>query len=175
MEFIRKHALEDAMEPNDHIRHAALVAASDPKVQNNGDGHISLKLYADILKSATVCIPTIYKDPSAKSIQEWSQGMPERKEKKEGDGKRSGGMSKEEIVQWVQNINKPKCVGLLKHSTSDSMLVNKTRMPTHKIKTLWDMINNVLDQMKNVGKITDKIIDYIDKEKEVMLEEEANI
>ena len=37
------------------------------------------------------------------------------------------------------------------------------------------MINNVLGQTKNVGKITDEIINHIDKEKDIMLKEEANI
>ena len=56
------------MEPND-IRHAALIAASDPKVQNDGDGHISLKSYADILKSAIVHIHTIYKEKEVEECQ----------------------------------------------------------------------------------------------------------
>ena len=38
------------MNPNDQIKHAAMIAAADPKVQNEGDGHVSLKLYADMLK-----------------------------------------------------------------------------------------------------------------------------
>ena len=44
IEFIRKHALKDAMNPNDQIKHAAMIAAADPKVQDKGDGHVSLKL-----------------------------------------------------------------------------------------------------------------------------------
>ena len=37
IEFIRKCALENAMEPNDQIKHAAMIAAADPKVQDEGD------------------------------------------------------------------------------------------------------------------------------------------
>ena len=37
IEFIRKCALEDTMNPNDQIKHAAMIAAADPKVQNEGD------------------------------------------------------------------------------------------------------------------------------------------
>ena len=93
------------MKPNDRIKHAAMIAAADPKVQEEGDGHISLKLYANMLKSAMVCLPTLIKEQlDANRIQEWSEGMPEWKEKKEGDGERSEGWKNEEIVQWVQNI-----------------------------------------------------------------------
>ena len=99
IEFIRKCALDDAMKPNDQIKHAALIAAADPKVQDEGDGHISLKSYANMLKSAMVCLPTLIKKQlDANCIQEWSKGMPEWKERKEGDGKRSEGWSKEEIA-----------------------------------------------------------------------------
>ena len=37
------------------------------------------------------------------------------------------------------------------------------------------MIDNVLDQSKQVGKMTDKIISHINKQKDEMLEEEANM
>ena len=78
IEFIRKHALDDAMKPNDQIKHAAMIAAADPKVQDEGDGHISLKSYADMLKSATVHLPSLIKEQlDANHIQEWSEGTPE--------------------------------------------------------------------------------------------------
>ena len=101
------------MKPNDQIKNAAMIAAADPKVQDEGDGHISLKSYADMLKSATVCLPTLIKEQlDANHIQEWSEGTPEWKEKKEGDRERSEGWNNEEIVQWAQNIKtkKARCI-----------------------------------------------------------------
>ena len=93
------------MNPNGQIKHAAMIAAADPKVQDKGDGHISLKSYADMLKSAMVHLPTLIKEKlDANCIQEWSEGMPEWKEKKEGDRERSEGWNNEEIAQWAQNI-----------------------------------------------------------------------
>ena len=102
------------MNPNDQIKHAAMIAAADPKVQNEGDRHVLLKSYADMLKSAMVCLPPLIKEQlDANCIQEWSEGTPEWKEKKEGDGERSEGQNSEEIVQWVQNIKmtkKARCI-----------------------------------------------------------------
>ena len=97
------------MKPNDQIKHAAMIAATDPKVQDKGDRHISLKSYADMLKSAMVCLPTLIKEQlDANCIQEWSEGTPEWLGKKEGDGERSEGWNKEEIVQSAQNIKTKK-------------------------------------------------------------------
>ena len=91
--------------PNDQIKHAAMIAAADPNVQDEGDGDISLKVYANMFKSATVCLPTLIKEKvDANCIQEWSEGTPEWKEKKEGDRERSEGWNNEEIAQWAQNI-----------------------------------------------------------------------
>ena len=114
IEFIRKRALDDTMKPNDQIKHAAMIAAADPKVQDEGDGHISLKSYANMLKSAMVHLPTLIKEQlDANHIQEWSEGMPKWEEKKERDGERSEGWNKEEIAQWTQNIKitkKARCI-----------------------------------------------------------------
>ena len=38
-----------------------------------------------------------------------------------------------------------------------------------------DMIDNVLIQSKQVGKMTDKVISHINTQKDEMLEEEANM
>ena len=82
--------------------------------------------------------------------------MPEWKEKKEGDGERSEGWNKEEIAQWVQNI-KTKKARHISQAASDSKLVNTVPIPAQEVRTLWDMIDNVLVQSKQVGKMTDKI------------------
>ena len=164
------------MKPNDQIKHAAMIAAADPKVQDEGDGHISLKSYADMLKSATVCLPTLIKEQlEANHIQEWSEGMPKWEEKEERDGERSEGWKNEEIAQWAQNIKITKKARHISQAASDSKLVNKVSIPAREVRTLWDMIDNVLDQSKQVGKMTDKIISHINKQKDEMLEEEANM
>ena len=114
-----------------------------------------------MLKSATVCLPTLIKEKlDADHIQEWSEGMPEWKEKKEGDRERSEGWNNEEIVQWAKNI-KTKKARRISRAASDSKLVNKVSIPAREVRTLWDMIGNVLVQSKQVGKMTDKIISHI--------------
>ena len=90
------------------------------------------------------------------------------------DGERSEGWNKEEIAQWVQNI-KTKKARHISRAASDSKLVNKVSIPAREVRTLWDMIDNVLDQSKQVSKMTDKIISHINKQKDKMLKEEANM
>ena len=94
--------------------------------------------------------------------------------KKEGDGERSEGWNKEEIAQWAQNI-KTKKARHISQAASDSKLVNKVLLPAREVRTLWDMIDNVLVQSKQVGEMTDKIISHVNKQKDEMLEEEANM
>ena len=123
-----------------------------------------------------VCLPPLIKDQlDANHIQEWSQGTPEWKEEKEGNRERSEGWNNEEIAQWAQNIKITKKARRISQAANDSKLVNKVSIPAHDVRTLWDMIDNVLDQSKQVGKMTDKIISHINKQKDEMLEEEANM
>ena len=63
----------------------------------------------------------------------------------------------------------------ISRAASDSKLVNKVTLPAREIQTLWDMIDNVLDQSKQVGEMTDKIISHINKQKDELLNEEANM
>ena len=63
----------------------------------------------------------------------------------------------------------------ISRAASDSKLVNKVSIPAQEVRTLWDMIDNVLVQSKHVGKMTDKIISHFYKQKDEMLEEEANM
>ena len=98
--------------------------------------------------------------------------MPEWKEKKEGDRERSEGWNNKEIAQWAQNIKKARQIS---QAASDIKLVNKVSLPAREVRTLWDMIDNVLVQSKQVGDMTDKIISHVNKQKDKMLEEEANM
>ena len=65
-------------------------------------------------------------------------------------------------MQWAQNIKIMKA-SHISQAASDSKLVNNVSLAAQEVRTLWDMIDNVLVQSKQVGEMTDKIISHVNK------------